>query len=267
MIHTLPPSLLTGKVRVRVVGCGGTGSAVVSMLVSLHLAMLELGHPGGLHVTAMDGGGVTDANRVRQCFAPADVGLNKADVLINRINLFYGLRWQSVPQFLVDDDRCWINDEIVISCVDTRAARRTIWRALTRRGSVVYWLDLGNTDQTGQYLLGQPENHMNRREDLRLPTLPELYPEMVDPDLDDDTLPSCSAAESLERQGIYLNRLVATHAVNLLEQLFRFGSIAFHGEFLSPRNGIYSTLPVDPRHWALLGFTPTPAEAPLRAAA
>ena len=66
---------------------------------------------------------------------------------------------------------------------------------------------------------------------------------------------------------ICLNRLVATHAMNLLEQPFRVGSIEFHGEFLSPRHGIYSTVPVDPRQWALVGYTPAATPPPFAAAA
>ena len=44
-----------------------------------------------------DGDQVTETNCVRQPFAAADVGLNKAVVLINRVNLFWGLDGRRTP--------------------------------------------------------------------------------------------------------------------------------------------------------------------------
>jgi hypothetical protein len=38
-----------------------------------------------------------------------------------------------------------------------------------------YWLDLGNNADSGQFVLGQPENQRNKARDLRLPTVPELF--------------------------------------------------------------------------------------------
>src|SRR6266567_3896056 len=87
-IHRLHEELLQREVRVLVVGCGGTGSAVLGGLPYLHLSMLAQGHPYGLSVTVMDGDNVSPANSVRQPFSRAEIGLNKAIVLVNRINLF-----------------------------------------------------------------------------------------------------------------------------------------------------------------------------------
>ena len=53
--HKIHGELLRRPVRVLIVGCGGTGSAIAAGLPYLHQAMLACGHPGGLHVTLMDG--------------------------------------------------------------------------------------------------------------------------------------------------------------------------------------------------------------------
>jgi hypothetical protein len=53
--HSIHPELLQRRVRVLVVGCGATGSAVVGGLPHLHQALIAYGHPEGLHVTVMDG--------------------------------------------------------------------------------------------------------------------------------------------------------------------------------------------------------------------
>ena len=47
--HTVHGGLLRRSVRVLVVGCGGTGSAIVGGLPYLHQAMIASGHPGGVH--------------------------------------------------------------------------------------------------------------------------------------------------------------------------------------------------------------------------
>ena len=47
--HTIHAELLRRRVRVLVVGCGGTGSAVVGGLPFLHQALIAWGHPEGLH--------------------------------------------------------------------------------------------------------------------------------------------------------------------------------------------------------------------------
>ena len=89
--HTIPRELLCRRVRVLVVGCGGTGSAIAAGLPYLHQAMIAGGHPGGLDVTLMDGDTVAHNNCVRQPFARCEIGLDKSVVLANRLNLFWGL--------------------------------------------------------------------------------------------------------------------------------------------------------------------------------
>jgi PRTRC genetic system ThiF family protein len=95
--HALPkPLCRRGQpIRVLIVGAGGNGSAVLLGLPYLHQAMKVWGHAGGIHVMLADGDLVSKTNCIRQPFASADVGLNKAVVLINRVNLFWGLRWQA----------------------------------------------------------------------------------------------------------------------------------------------------------------------------
>src|ERR1035437_1860366 len=64
-IHRIHPELLQRQVRVLAVGCGGTGSAVVAGLPYLHQSLVAHGHPGGLHVTVMDGDTISTAKVLR----------------------------------------------------------------------------------------------------------------------------------------------------------------------------------------------------------
>ena len=103
--HHIPEALLEKKVRITVVGCGGTGSTIACGLPYLHQAMLAWGHPYGLDVTFVDGDRISRTNCVRQPFSESEIGLYKATVLATRINLFWGLGWRGVPEFLDEDWR------------------------------------------------------------------------------------------------------------------------------------------------------------------
>jgi PRTRC genetic system ThiF family protein len=117
------------------------------------------------------------------------------------MNLFWGLHWQAIPQHLGAAHHLDNDLDLVIGCVDSRAARAKIHDALTATWcGIAYWLDLGNNADTGQFVLGQPLNRTNRHKAHRLRAVSELFPEIIDPALDDDQQPSCSAAEALERQ-------------------------------------------------------------------
>jgi PRTRC genetic system ThiF family protein len=255
-IHRIHPELLERQVRVLVVGCGGTGSAVVAGLPYLHQSLVAHGHPGGLHVTVVDGDTISPANCIRQPFARSEIGLNKAIVLVNRLNLFWGLKWEAVPAHLRSGtfiSRSYSGDDlrahIVIGCVDTRAVRAAIGDAVGGRSTTSYWCDQGNNADSGQFVLGETLNERNRRSKLRLRTAAELYPEIVDPGLDDDGEPSCSAVEALDRQSAFVNSILAQHALALLARLFRYGEINYHGGFINLATGVTSVLRIDPQYW------------------
>ncbi len=254
--HRIHPELLERQVRVLVVGCGGTGSAVVAGLPYLHHALLARGHPGGLHVTVVDGDTISPTNCIRQPFSRSEIGLNKAIVLVNRLNMFWELKWEAVPAHLKPGtfiSRSYSGDDlrahIVVGCVDTRAARAAIRDAVSKWSTVSYALDLGNNADSGQFILGEPLNERNRRSRLRLRSAWELFPEIVDPSLDDDGQPSCSAAAALERQEPFINSTLAQHALALLARLFRYGEISYHGGFINLATGVTSVLGIDPEYW------------------
>lgn len=252
--HLLPSGLLGRRpVRILVVGAGGTGSAIVMGLPCLHQAMKAWGHPYGLEVTLIDGDAVSETNCIRQPFSWSDVGQNKATVLINRINLFWGAKWNAEAMCFdattLRTNHDW-DPDLLIGCVDTRAARGVIERSVTRKSSyVTYWLDLGNSASSGQFVLGQPLNGRNRRKAERLRTVSELYPEIADAAAGEDPLPSCSAVEALERQEPFINQTLAASALAMLARLFRYGRLGHHGGFFNAATGKMTALPADPEVW------------------
>lgn len=85
-------------VTVNIIGAGGTGSQVLTGMARLDVTLRALGHPG-LFVTVYDPDIVTDANIGRQLFGPSDLGLNKSQCLVTRINNFFGNDWKAEASF------------------------------------------------------------------------------------------------------------------------------------------------------------------------
>lgn len=254
MEHFFPQELLQRSVRVSLVGAGGNGSRMLTGLAELDYAIRKCGHPGGLDVTVYDDDLVSESNVGRQRFSPADVGINKAVVLVHRLNMSYGLAWKAVPQRFAADDVHGEDLDLVVSCVDTKGARREIHSGIIDSYRGLYWLDLGNRASDGQVVLGQGQGYMQKTEP-RLPLVTELFSEILDESIpEDETTPSCSVAEALERQELFINMAVCAFALDLLYKLFRKGKISHHGAFVNLEAGRVTPLAVDPEGWKRLGF-------------
>ena len=106
-----------------------------------------------------------------------------------------------------------------------------------------YWMDLGNRAGDGQFIIGCPQRD-NRQNCRRLPTVLEYFPEIADESLPDDDSPSCSVAEALERQSLFVNRVVASHALALLFDLIGRGSIGHAGAFINLTSGQCVPIPL-----------------------
>lgn len=228
--------MLSHKVRVALIGCGGNGSQMLTGLARLNHAITALGHPG-LHVKVFDPDTVSEANMGRQLFGAFDVGASKAHVLVNRINAFFGLDWEAVHG-RYNDDSCQFG--MAIACVDSARARHEIHAKLQRYG-VHYLMDLGNRAADGQVLLGElftgraglgaPANS------APLPSPYQVLPELVDLQAVEDDTPSCGLAEALERQELFVNQSIVTPALSILWEFFRKGQLTWHGAFVNLRTG------------------------------
>ena len=236
--------------NIALVGAGGTGSQMLTGLARMAIALRSL-RIEDLHVTVYDPDTVSIANVGRQLFAPSDVGLPKATVLVNRINAYFGFSWDAVQSAFRQDTKTGATTNFVISCVDTRSARKEIYADIQNRSS--YWLDLGNGNHSGQAVLGNSDYATRRPSERKkytlLPTVADLFPEILDDQLPEDDAPSCSLAEALHKQDLMVNQVVATHALELLWQLLRYGEIQNHGFFFNAKAFSMQPIPVDKRIW------------------
>ena len=251
--HFIAPELLnpTNPIEVCLIGAGGTGSQVLTALARMSYSLQALGH-AGFQVSLWDDDLVTEANRGRQIFAECEVGLSKASALITRCNRFFGTGWKGINKKF-DNQSGQAKTAIYISCVDTASARFEIAEVLkgATGGSHYanmprYWLDFGNGKDTGQVILStigsikQPKSENFFTVDS-LPFVTEEFGELLRQS-DGNDLPSCSLAEALERQDLFINSALAQMGCSLLWQLFRNGYTLQRGMFLNLED--FKTLPL-----------------------
>lgn len=238
------------QITIDLIGLGGTGSQVLTNLARMNEALKGLGHPG-LHVRAWDPDEVTTANMGRQLFSPADVGINKAIVLITRINRFFGNDWQARPELYRGNH----TSNIIITCVDTAKARLTIGAKLSKykkagepTDEAYYWLDFGNLQKSGQCVLGTiqssslPSRGVQKAGTYsrRLKNVVQVFPQLKRIE-EEKQGPSCSLAEALEKQDLFINSTLAQFGCNLLWKLLREREVKYHGCFVN-----LETLTVNP---------------------
>ncbi|WP_296228549.1 PRTRC system ThiF family protein [Ralstonia sp. UBA689] len=250
-VHITPPRMLSERVAIVLIGCGGNGSQMLTGLARLDHAIRALGHPG-LDVEVFDPDIVSEANIGRQLFSPADVGQFKACVHTQRINHFFGLDWRAQPRKFERSNgaRPAARPAIFIVCVDSKAARKSIDAGLTSRVNT-YLLDLGNRASDGQVLFGQSPRTVIEDEEgnevhnarfnpvgsVPLPYPYDVLPELVDTSEPEDDTPSCGLAEALARQELFVNQSVVTPALAILWEFFRHGRLTWHGAFVNLKTG------------------------------
>jgi len=222
------------SVNLIVVGAGGTGGYLLQSLARL---LVHLGKPEAITVTALDGDHVEEKNVGRQLFSYAEIGRNKAETLVRRFNLAFGLHIASIPHMATYDllhALCYStrrdnHANIVIGCVDSTTARRIIHMVTTAPQSYkTYWLDCGNSDQSGQVLFGNARTvqlHGSLSNDLclALPLPSVLYPELIETN-DVPVVPvapaaNCAADLVQNRQGLNVNQQIATIAAQYIHNL------------------------------------------------
>lgn len=254
--HFIAPELLnpTNPVEVCLIGAGGTGSQVLNALARMSHSLQAFGH-AGFQVSLWDDDVVTEANRGRQLFAQCEVGLPKAAALIIRCNRFFGTGWKAVNKKF-DSQSGRAKAAIYISCVDTVAARFEIAGVLTDANGNSqyanmprYWMDFGNGKDTGQVILSTIGSIKQPRSEQfetvsSLPFVTQEFEDLLKQSENDADAPSCSLAEALEKQDLFINSTLAQMGCSLLWQLFRSGMTTQRGLFLNITEFRTAPLPV-----------------------
>ncbi|MBF4491523.1 PRTRC system ThiF family protein [Flavobacterium sp. MR2016-29] len=258
-MHFTDPYLIspTNPITINLIGAGGTGSKVLTALMEMNHSLTALGH-AGLSVRLWDDDRVTSANLGRQRFAQSEVGLYKSVALINRANRFMGTAWKAETVKFEKDNFGKqpknTQGSIYISCTDSARSRFEIAEILNllsnrrhHRDMPKYWMDFGNSNSTGQVLLSTvgeiPQPNSEKFETVEsLPFVTEEFAELLKESETADDTPSCSVAEALEKQDLYINSALAQMGCSLLWNLFRQGMTANRGFFLNLKD--FRTMPI-----------------------
>lgn len=204
-------------INIIVVGCGGTGSLLLQHLARINKTLISQGKKG-LMVTCIDDDIVNEHNLGRQLFTESDLGRYKAAVCIERINRFYGTSWDVIcEKFDAGTTRhdC-VPGNILISCTDDSVSRKMIdvvlKNAVHKNYSESYynyfWIDTGNSRYTGQVIMGS--------EQLKIPSVIDLFPDISSFEKKQKNVPSCSLAEAIKHQDLMINPKVAAETAQLV---------------------------------------------------
>lgn len=214
------------EINILLVGAGGSGSIMLTHLCRIAQTWRKLGGVP-INITVMDPDNVSEANLGRQCFCEADIGQPKAVVLAQRARAFFGLEVEAKVQKLQCQS---VVESMIVGCVDNLPARRNM-RSISV-GRECYWLDLGNTADSGQVVLG---GH-------GLPNVFDILPEMKTMK-EPKNLPSCSLAEALSKQDLFINSTLANFGGQIIWQLLRKGGVSNHGYFVNLNAGVVRPIP------------------------
>jgi PRTRC genetic system ThiF family protein len=247
-VHFTDNSLIspTNPVSVNLIGAGGTGSKVLTALMEINESLIALGH-AGLQVRLWDDDVITSANLGRQRFFECETGLYKSVALINRVNRCIGTNWKAETLKFEKDAFGRLPENakaiITITCVDNVQARFGVAEILKEasygrhyQDEPKYWLDFGNSQDSGQVILStigeikQP-NSEKYKTVASLPFVTEEYGELLKQSEQEDNTPSCSLAEALEHQDLFINSSLAQMGCSLLWNLFRRGMTEYKGFF------------------------------------
>jgi PRTRC genetic system ThiF family protein len=263
--------------KITMIGCGGNGSWLAPHLVRLVKMMQDYYEGRGadkiVELNFVDDDIVEAGNIPRQNFCQAEVGLNKAVTLALRYGGAWGVDVRAYPRRFTADLYPSIKNRgtsnygkqlsLIIGCVDNAVARQEIHNTMahefnsTRQGydydyypnqevASGWWLDLGNTAQAGQVLMGSASHKQNMVKAFELDKycfhfpLPSFqHPELLVP-LADETGPdplSCAAITQADAQSVMINQMVAAVAGDYLLKFLFTGTLNRYATYLDLASG------------------------------
>ncbi len=221
-------------VKIVMLGAGGTGGHIAPHIYRL---LYALDRPARFIIC--DGDVVEQKNLVRQNFAPADLGFNKARVLAERYSSVFGMEAEYVPAFIENLDALmelikplqWKLDRydwrthsemvVLIGAVDNNKSRQLCHKAFSQSKDLIY-IDSGNGEFSGQVVCGVRKNGHTVQKPVG-----SVYPEMMKDKGDKfPTELSCAEAAQSDPQSMAANITAATAVVDMVYNILTHGESA-----------------------------------------
>ena len=219
-------------VKLVMLGTGGTGGHAAPHLYRM---LHALNRPA--RFILCDGDLVEAKNLIRQNFAPADLGQNKARVLAERYASVFGMKAEYVPSFVETREELmrlirpgiWEIKEgpylyklkremvLLLGCVDNNKSRRLCHEAFCQSQDLVY-IDSGNEEFSGQVVCG-----VRRNGRTIFKPVGGIAPEILKAQ---DRFPSeisCAEAAQADPQSMAANIMAATVMVDMVYNILAHG--------------------------------------------
>jgi len=264
---------LSPRVRLVLVGCGGTGSWLAPAVARV-ARLLNEKFAKDVLVGFVDPDMVEVKNIYRQNFCKAEVGCGKAIALAARYGAAWGVNIIAFSQkfsysVVGDIGNYHYNDlTVLIGCVDNPAARRDMQGAIRNIQGTVFWLDCGNVKESGQVLIGRNDPgekiktfpFPDKCAWVPLPSRQhkELVGKMTEGDDEPENGPvettglSCAEIAMLDEQGLTINQAIASVAADYLVRLLLTQTLDKFQTYIDLNSGSMKSTyitPVNVRRW------------------
>jgi len=220
-----------------IIGAGGTGGYLIPNL-SRFIASLPSNEENFKNhiITIVDGDKVEEKNIIRQNFITQDIGRYKAEVLAERYSQAFGIELNAYTEYIETEDEldyilnlCNFHVPIIVGCVDNNKTRQLIHKAFFKMNRLIFWLDGGNEEFSGQVVLGSNYYYKHLKEEHFNPSIPlrvflspvtMLYPDILeDQDSKFNSELSCAENAISAPQSITANLTSANIIMNFLTQI------------------------------------------------
>lgn len=261
------------------VGLGGTGSFLARHMACLVSLLRTAGKQATL--TFVDPDHVEPVNIPRQHFCTAELGRNKAETLATRLGLALGLEIGFIPQPF-DPDMVpvqWESLTVLVGCVDRASGRLAMGKTLEQNRQFlqrhsrtlprVWYLDLGNSLDGGQALLGCVDSVEDMAEAFALSGLPRCSllpsPLLQEPGLREARPEeqeghnlSCAELLAANAQSLTINPVMADMGADYLYRLLVVGNLKRFATTIDLQAGVMRSRYTTPQALAqVLGCQPS----------
>lgn len=225
-------------VSICLIGCGGTGSLVLTRLARVDFALKELGFPG-LYVNVFDFDKIEYNNVGRQNFLPNEVGDYKSISMISKINFAFGLNWTGYKRKPKAAD---LSSNFIITCVDNVKTRKEVRNYIAIKNQSYdfdknfYWIDCGNGKDFGQVLLS---GTAEIKKEFNLQDVFDIYGDISKFDNEESQgITGCSYADSLEKQDLFINDSVALECAQMVYTFIKNYYLEYKGVVINKNSKV-----------------------------
>ncbi len=259
------------KVKIFVIGAGGTGSFAALNLARLAFELRRIGK--AVEITIIDPDRVASANIPRSNFCAAEIGRFKSQTIAERITLAWGLEIGysneklDYEKHIKPSSNGFKEITILVGCVDNHIARREIHRALQESSKYnsnsapeFWWIDGGNGKSSGQVLIGSatkrdaPENLFTSQTICKkLPAPSVIHPELLEnqelPQVRENTERlSCPELVRVGEQSLNINQRVAVEIAEMLTEFLLTNNLRRFASYFDLESGTSRSLFCTPEH-------------------